>query len=89
MQALSRDLSDPPYSILNPFDIFGDLSSLETGTILAGSGAAFSVNRNVLEEQKRREWERDQESFASAAIGGASGRYAPYTEKQFEEIDFL
>lgn len=67
----------------------GDLSSLETGTILAGNGAAFSVNRNVLEEQKRREWEREQESFASAAIEGASGRYAPYTEKQFEEIDFL
>ena len=47
------------------------------------------MNRNVLEEQKRREWERDQESFASVAIGGASRRYAPYTEKQFEEIDFL
>ena len=47
------------------------------------------MNRNVLEEQKRREWERDQESFASAAIGGASGRYAPYTEQQFEEIHFL
>lgn len=71
------------------YDIFDDLASLETGTILAGNGAAFSVNRTVLEEQKRREWERDKKNFASAAIGGASGLYAPYTEKQFEEIDFL